>query len=625
MIMKKRLTSILLCILLISLQILTTGNVVHAEGELVITTEVGGRVTEINGQTYVSALDFYFINYSIKNTSRNEIIINQIVEKGAGNKEYTHNIEKSLKPDDSPLTQAGGQFLGDMELTPNSVEYVIKYTVLSEDGDRTKDKVLEVKGKPEYIHVAEVEFNVDYTADTNGPIFKGDQLTLKADILSISNVPLHNLKVTDKDLGLELGTIDVLSPGKKATLQRTIAMEKATSGTLVITYDDPIGYDTSLDKTISTELKIEIKNEEPVSSLNVSGKTSMNKIPGETPVDFELLIKNTGNTSLTELKLMDWDAKEFHTHAALLPGEEITVEYKAKLEPDKNYELLVQARVENSNQLIKSTWSTKLEKLEPKVEIQRSISTDEIESGVPFTLEYVLKNTGNVDLTNIKINESHFGEIKIIELLEAGQEVEFEKEVELEEKTSSKTILTALDAETNKEYSYESSDMEFEVTGIAEELPSQALSIILKSDVETLSKPGNVNLEAIVKNTGQEPLSSLVLTLMDRDMVIVNNLTLQAGEEKTIPAPALRVEETEIFVVEANGLGADQQKFTVKSQPLTITFSESGLSGQFNVLRLILIVIILLSIFVIGVLVYTLSGSPKFPFRRKKKVNRLAK
>ncbi|NLC45246.1 MAG: hypothetical protein GX783_13310 [Clostridiales bacterium] len=623
--MKKRLTSILLCILLISLQIFTTGNVVHAEEELVITTEVGGRVTEINGQTFVSALDFYLINYSIKNTSRNEIIINQIVEKGAGNKEYTHNIEKSLKPDDSPLTQAGGQFLGDMELTPNSVEYVIKYTVLSEDGDRTKDKVLEVKGKPEYIHVAEVEFNVDYTADTNGPIFKGDQLTLQADILSISNVPLHNLKVTDKDLGLELGTIDVLSPGKKATLQRTIAMEKATSGTLVITYDDPIGYDTSLDKTISTELKIEIKDEEPVSSLNVSGKTSMNKIPGETPVDFELLIKNTGNTSLTELKLMDWDAKEFHTHAALLPGEEITVEYKAKLEPDKNYELLVQARVENSNQLIKSTWSTKLEKLEPKVEIQRSISTDEIESGVPFTLEYVLKNTGNVDLTNIKINESHFGEIKIIELLEAGQEVEFEKEVELEEKTSSKTILTAFDAETNKEYSYESSDMEFEVTGLAEELPSQALSIILKSDVETLSKPGNVNLEAIVKNTGQEPLSSLVLTLMERDMVIVNNLTLQAGEEKTIPAPALRVEETETFVVEANGLGADQQKFTVKSQPLTITFSESGLSGQFNVLRLILIVIILLSIFVIGVLVYTLSGSPKFPFKRKKKVNRLAK
>ncbi len=108
-------------------------------------------------------------------------------------------------------------------------------------------------------------------------------------------------------------------------------------------------------------------------------------------------------------------------------------------------------------------------------------------------------------------------------------------------------------------------------------------------------------------------------------MVIVNNLTLEAGEEKTIPAPALRVEETETFVVEANGLGADQQKFTVKSQPLTITFSESGLSGQFNVLRLILIVIILLSIFVIGVLVYTLSGSPKFPFKRKKKVNRLAK
>ncbi len=623
--MKKRFTSILLCIILISLQLFTTGNVVHAEGELVITAEVGGRVTKISGQTFVSALDFYFINYTIKNTSKNEVIINQIVEKGAGNKEYTHDIEKSLKSEDSPLTQAGGQFLGDMELTPNSVEYVIKYTVLSEDGDRTKDKVMEVTGSPAYIHVAEVEFEVDYTADTTGPIFKGDQVTLKADILSISNVPLYNLKVTDKDLELEIGTIDVLNPGKKVTVQRTIPLEKATTGTLVITYDDPVGYDTSLDKAIITELKIEVKDEEPVSSLNVSGKTSMSKIPGETPVDFELLIKNTGNTSLTELKFIDWEAKEFHTHTALLPGEEITVSYKANLEPDKNYELLVQARVENSNQLIKSTWSTKLDKLEPKVEIQRSISTDKIESGVPFNLDYVLRNTGNVDLTDVKVSESHFGEITLIEVLEAGQEVEFSKEAEMEKKASSKIILTALDSETKKEYSYESSDMEFEVASSAEELPKQALSIILKSDVDTLSKPGNVKLEAIVRNTGQEPLNSLVLTLMERDMVIDNNLTLEPGKEKIIPVPALRVEETETFIVEANGLGADQQKFTAKSQPLTIAFSQSGLSGQFSVLRVILIAIILLSIFVIGVLVYTLSGSPKFPFRRKKKINRQAK
>ena len=597
----------------------------HAEGELVITTEVGGRVTKINDQTFVSALDFYFINYTIKNTSKNEVIINQIVEKGAGNKEYTHGIEKSLKSEASPLTQTGGQFLGDMELTPNSVEYVIKYTVLSEDGDRTKDKVLEVTGSTAYIHVAEVEFDVDYTADTTGPIFKGDQVTLKADILSISNVPLYNLKVTDKDLELEIGTIDVLNPGKKVTVKKSIPLEKATTGTLVITYDDPVGYDTSLDKTISTDLKIEVKDEEPVSSLNLSGKKIGRASCRETPVDFELLIKNTGNTSLTELKFLDWNAKEFHTHAALLPGEEISVAYKANLEPGKNYELLVQARVENSNQLIKSTWSTKLDRLEPKVEIQRSIATDKIESGVPFTLEYVLRNTGNVDLTDIKVSETHFGEITHIDILEAGQEMEFRKEVELDEGTSSKTILTALDVETKKEYSYESSDMEFEVVGEAEELPKQALSIILKSDVDTLSKPGNIKLEAIVKNTGQEPLSSLVLTLMERDMVIGNNLTLEPGEEKTIPVPALRVEETETFIVEANGLGADQQKFTIKSQPLTITFSESSLSGQFSVLRVILIVIILLSIFVIGALVYTLSGSPKFPFRRKKRETRQAK
>ncbi len=617
--MKKRLTSIFLCILLISLQLFTTGNVAHAEGELKVTPVISGMVTTINDQTFVSPMSPFSISYQLENASENEIIIIEIWENRQISRNYANEGIELKIPSGGSLSQPqiGKTFYGELETSPTQVEFTIVYKV---PGIEEPQKAT---GRSAYIHVAEVDFAVDYTSDTTGPIFKGDQVTLKADVLSISNVPLRNLKVFDKDLELEIGTIDVLNPGKKATVQRTIPLEKTTSGTLIITYDDPVGYDTSLDKTVSTDLRVEVKDEEPVSSLNVTGKTSMNKIPGETPVDFELLIKNTGNTSLTELKFMDWEAKEFHTHAALLPGEEITVAYKANLEPGKNYELLVQARVENSNQLIKSTWSTKLDKLEPKVEIQRSISTEKIESGVPFTLKYVIRNTGNVDLTDVKISESHFGEVTLIELLEAGQEVEFSKEVELEEKTTSKVILIALDSETKKEYSYESSDMEFEVTGAAEELPKQALSIILKSDVDTLSRAGNVKMEAIVKNTGQEALSSLVLTLMDRNIVINNNLTLQPGEEKTIPLPALRVEETETFIVEANGLGADQQKFTAKSQPLTITFAESGLSGQFSVLRVILI--ILLSIFVIGVLVYTLSGSPKFPFRRKKKVNREAK
>lgn len=619
--MKKRLTSIFLCLILISLQLFSAGNVAHAEGELEVTPVVSGIVTTINEQTFVSPMSPFSISYQLDNTSENEITIIEIWENGELSRNFvTEGVELKI-PSGGSLSQPpiGKTFYGDLDNSPSQVEYSVVYKV---PGDEKPHKVT---GRTKLIHVVDVDFNVNYTADSQGPVFKGDQLTLQAEVQAISNVPLYNLKVFDRDLELEIGTIDVLNPGKKASVQKTIPLEKTTSGTLIITYDDPVGYDTSLEMTINTDLKIEVKDEEPVSSLSVSGKTSMNKIPGETSVDFELLIKNTGNTTLTELKFMDWDEKEFHTHAALQPGEEITVAYKADLEPEKNYELMVQARVEKSNQLIKSTWSTSLEKLEPKVEIQRSVSTDKIEAGVPFTLEYVLKNTGNVDLTDIKISESHFGEINHIEVLEAGQEIEFSKELELDEKVSSKTILTALDAETKKEYSYESSDMEFAVVGSTDDLPKQALSIVLQSDVDTLTKPGTVKLECTIKNTGQEPISSLVLTLMDRNMVIDNNLSLEPDEEKTILIPALRVEETETFFVEANGLGADQQKFTAKSQPLTITFSQGGLSGQFSILRVILIVIILLCIFVIGVLIYTLKGSPKFPFRRKKKVNREAK
>ena len=127
-----------------------------------------------------------------------------------------------------------------------------------------------------------------------------------------------------------------------------------------------------------------------------------------------------------------------------------------------------------------------------------------------------------------------------------------------------------------------------------------------------------MELECIVKNTGREPLYNLVFTLQDRDMVIDNISVLEPGEDKTILIPALQVDETETFVVEASGIGADGETFTAQSQPLTIEVGGGGLSGKFSVLRVILIIIILLCVLVIGVLVYILRDSLKLPaFIRK--------
>lgn len=613
--MKKRLTSVLLCMLLITLQILSAGSAVLAQGEIEVTTGVTGMVTSINGMPFVSAMGAYSINYNIKNNSQTEIHVIEILEKASGSNETKSvKINTRLQPGESLPTRQGNTFYGGPDVNPNVVEYQVKYTVQKEEGEQEQL----MTGQPVYVHVIEAEFNVTYTSQAQSPVFKGEQVKLQAVVQAISNVTLYNLTVFDNDLGEEIGFIDVLAPGAAATVEKTLPIERSTTGNLVIIYDDPLGLGNPVQKNVKTSLELQVRDEEPVSSVELSGKADKSKIPGATNVAFELLVKNTGNTILRELKCLDWNGKEFFTYDALQPGEEVKAAFTGEVKPDTEYELQVQARVENSNQLIKSTWSAVLEKLNPQVEIHRTVSVDRIQAGQPFVLNYVVRNIGNVDLKDIIVTETSFGEITRLDHLPAGGEAEFTKELVLDKNEYSKTILTARDAETDKEYSYESSEMEFAIGGSVEDTPGQALSILLQSDKESLTKPGKVELECIVVNTGQEPLYNLVLTLLDRDMTIGSLSVLEPGEDKTFTIPAVLVEETETFVVEANGLGGDQQKFTAKSQPLTIEVAESGLSGKFSILRVILIVVILICVLIIGVLVYTLRGSLRFPFRRKK-------
>jgi hypothetical protein len=610
----KRLVSILLCLMLIGLQVFVPDVIVHAQEELKVSTEITGLTVLINNEPYVAAMSNYSVKYQLTNNSSSEMKDIQIFERapGAGDfKQIYISGKASLQNGESlPAPAIGASIKADPEDSPAAVEYKIVYTI--EGQERTS-----IQGYTP-VHIIQTDFRVNYTASVSGPVFKGEQVTLKAEVESVSNVTLYNITVTDTDLGEEIGIIDVLEPGRKATVQKTLSLEKSTLGNLDIIFDDPVGVSQPVRKHVKTDLVIQVREDAPVSSLNVSGNTKQRLIPGPAQVDFELIIKNTGNTQLNDLKCLDWNGKELHTQKELKPGEEITVTFAGKIEPEETYDVLVQARVENSLQQIQSNWSFRLGKLEPKVEIQRKLSVEEIKKGEPFELEYVLRNIGNVELLDIKISETSFGEVTTLDKLAVGQEVTFSKELVLNESTFSRTILTALDAETEKEYSYESADMGFVVGGQGEGVPLQALSIILQTEQETLNRPGSVEMECIIENTGQEPLYNLILTLMEREMVIDNIAVLEPGEKKTISIPAVRIEETEIFWVAANGLGADHQKFTAESEPLTITLSESGLSGQFSILRTVLIVIILLCILVIGVLVYTLRDSIKLPFRKRK-------
>ena len=71
--MRKRIISILLCLLIITLQFITTGNTVFAAGELGVSTWAeSDTAATINNTIYVSPMGFFSIRYDLQNTSEYE-------------------------------------------------------------------------------------------------------------------------------------------------------------------------------------------------------------------------------------------------------------------------------------------------------------------------------------------------------------------------------------------------------------------------------------------------------------------------------------------------------------------------------------------------------------------------
>jgi hypothetical protein len=594
-------------------QFFSATGTVFAEGELNVAASVTGMVTEMNQQPFVPPMGIYGIKYQLVNNSTDEIKDIQIMERMQGESQYVSaKMEKQKLGPGETMTLVGSDFTGELANNPNVIQYVILYTPNGYDDPQ------ELTGSTT-VNVVNASMDVSYTSSVQGPVFQGEQASMKVTVKSNSNVTLYNLTVTDNDLGKELGTIDVLAPGQTKTVEAAVSLDKTTQGNITIAYDDPMGLGEKFRKSFDTGLKIEVKQEAPMSSLNVSGTSDKKLIPGQTDVKFELKIKNTGNTVLKQLECLDFEGKVFQTYDQLQPQEEVTAEYTGAVEPDTSYELKAQAKVGNTNQIIQSSWQVQMEKLDPMVEIERTIVPEAVKAGEPFTLEYVVRNTGNVDLVDVVVEEPDFGEIAKFDSIEIGKEVSFSKELTINEDAVSRTILTAKDAEWDAEYSYDASELEIPIGGGSSE---QELSIALTSNKTSMGKAGTVEMECIVKNTGSQPLYNLVLTLMDREMVIDNISVLEPGEEKTIKITPFRIEGTETFIVEANGLSTDQEKFTAKSKPLTIKVEKGGLSGRDSILRVVLIVIILMCVLIVGALVYLVKGSGKFPYRRKRRTAR---
>ncbi len=614
--LRKRILSIFLLAAMLSLQLISgvgatstgNGNGVSATAEYV------SDIHEYEGSRYVFPLGGISLSYTITNNSDKAI---------AGLEEEFITKQGEVLSQGSLLAQGEQIGAGASKTVPGktfsakdyhgSYKYRLKYK-LEESDDW---KYIEFNDE---IHVLKINFSVKYSADKTGPVFKGDPVTFTVEVKSESNILLDNLKISDTVLG-EIGIISLLAPGETKTVSKTFYLDKRANGHIKIEYLNPLNQEEGNKEIAEASVNIEVNDFTKVSGIKIEGTPQVNAIPGETEVSFTFDIRNIGNIDLTNIEVQDWDGTTFYSSPGpLKPGQSIPVTFKSKVKPEVTYTFTARAEVQGSGDTV-STCSIFLKKLDQRVEIERKIPTG-IVAGQPFEIEYIIRNTGNVALRNILIEEPdpQLGEVAIIDIIEPGKEVIRKKEFTLTLDAISAPILKAVDAEMNKEYKYTASEIKITVqpAGVKHQM---ALTLVPNTNI--LDKPGPIELECIAKNTGTESLYNLSFVLTDTDMEIethIKSITqLEPGEEISIQIMPFKLDETKTLKVIVTALGIDDTTFTAESEPITIEVSNTKSGDSTNILKVILIIIILLCLLIIGTLIYMSKDYFKKWFGKKRR------
>jgi len=615
--LKKRILSILLLAAVLSMQFLWvvgatstgTNNDVIAEAEYAL------PILEYEGSKYVGSLASIALKYNITNNSDKAIVElveefitkqGEIIPRGS-----LLGQGEQIDAGSSNTVQADNPYKANAE--HGSYRYRIKYKL------KDSDEWHQIDFEDEII-VMKIDFEVKYSTDKPGPVFKGDPVTFTVEIKSLSNILLDNVEIVDSVLGT-IATIDTLAPGETFIDSKTFVLDKRANGHIIIKYFDPWKQDKDSKSKYDSSVNIDLIDQTKVSGIKIEGTPQVNAIPGETEVSFTFDVRNIGNVDLHNIELVDWNGVSFYSSPGpLKPGQAIPVTLKTKVKPEVTYTVTARAEVPGSGDTV-SSYSISLKKLDQRVEIERNIPTG-IVAGQPFEIEYIIRNTGNVALKNILIEEPdpQLGEVAIIDIIEPGREVVRKKEFTLTLDAVSAPVLKAVDAEMNKEYKYTASEIKITVqpAGVKHQL-----AMILVPNTNILDKPGTIEMECIVKNTGTESLYNLSFVLTDTDMEIethIRSITqLGPGEEVNIQIMPFRLNETKTFKVLVTALGLDDTTFTAESEPITIEVANTNPGGSTNILKVILIIIILLCLLIIGTLIYMSKDYFKKWFGKKRR------
>lgn len=238
------------------------------------------------------------------------------------------------------------------------------------------------------------------TADRT-EVLQGNTVLYTIQVVNVGDVALTNVRVTDPDLGLN-ETIRSLAPGQTAEFQRTYTVPLTVPPGTVLVNTAIVRSDETDPQQDSAEVLVL-----PTFDIRIEKAADrVTAVPGDV-IQYVVVVRNTGGADLTGIVVQDPLLGLLETLDRLIPGEFVsftgTYVVPAGTAPGT---VIANVATASSNEApTESADAAVTVEADPALELSKVADVSIVSPGGTITYTYTLTNTGNVVLTNIRVQD----------------------------------------------------------------------------------------------------------------------------------------------------------------------------------------------------------------------------
>lgn len=358
------------------------------------------RVSSLSEPQSVISEQEVDITIKVYNSSPEDLESDVILYNPLGSPVETY---KGLKGENS-VTYTGKWNVTQEEIEAGKIKYYIKYMVETEEGLKENLRTVPVTIQTE---AALPQLTATYSVSPTAAR-EGQEVTLSYTLSNTGNVELRNIVIENDGVTKKDVTAASLSVGEKITLEDKVEMgSKEMISKPQVTYQ---AAGSSKKLTISDMARKTITVAEDGLEVEIKADEIKNIYPGE-EIEFELAMKNSGNTAYTDLSVQLSDGTAVADGVELAPGASYSDTFTMSFTEGKTVSVNVTGSDDAGNQVAMSSNELNV----TTQSLSRALIL-EVAAGVQETTIYSepavlrfavqVKNIGETDATTLTVKQN---------------------------------------------------------------------------------------------------------------------------------------------------------------------------------------------------------------------------